>query len=275
MTQVTMQTGTVQDAQASTPEGEGGTVWRRIADELAAAIEREEYRPGDTLPASVALAERYGVHRHTVRQAFRHLADLGLVTVSRGRGTQVSARRVPYPIGRRVSMRTNFGKLGIVGTSRMLSAEIVPGEAEPCAALRLDSGTPLWKVRGVSLGDGVPMGTGTHWLAVARFPDFDKAYREAGGSITAAFKAYGIEDYVRLSTRLAARLADEAEAELLQIAPDAAVMISTAVDALPDLTPIHLVSSVFAGERMEMVIEPFQDFPSPLGEKVAARSADG
>ena len=38
-----------------------------------------------------------------------------------------------------------------------------------------------------------------------------------------------------------------------------------AVDALPDLTPVHLVSSVFAAERMEMVIEPFGDSPSPLG----------
>ena len=223
-------------------ERDGGTAWRRIADELADAIGRGEYKLGDTLPASVALAERYGVHRHTVRQAFRHLADQGLVTVSRGRGTQVTA-----------------------GTSRMLSAEVVVGEAAACAALKLKTGTPLWCVRGVSLADGVPMGAGTHWLSVERFPDFDKAYREAAGSITAAFKVYGIADYVRLSTRLTARLADEGEAELLEIAPEAAVMISTAVDALPDLTPVHLVSSVFAAERMEMVIEPFGDSPSPLG----------
>lgn len=248
---------------AALAERDGGTAWRRIADELAEAIGRGEYKLGDTLPASVALAERYGVHRHTVRQAFRHLAEQGLVTVSRGRGTQVTAPRLPYPIGRRVSMRTNMGRLGITGTSRMLSAEVVVGEAAACAALKLKTGTPLWQVRGVSLADGVPMGTGTHWLSVERFPDFDKAYREAAGSITAAFKIYGIADYVRLSTRLTARLADEREAELLEIAPEAAVMISTAVDALPDLTPVHLVSSVFAAERVEMVIEPFGETPSP------------
>ncbi|TAJ28770.1 phosphonate metabolism transcriptional regulator PhnF [Bosea sp. (in: a-proteobacteria)] len=241
------------------PEREGGTAWRRIADELADAIGRGEYKLGDTLPASVALAERYGVHRHTVRQAFRHLADQGLVSVSRGRGTQVTAPRLPYPIGRRVSMRSNMGKLGLTGTSRMLSAETRVGEAAVCAALKLPTGTPLWCVRGVSLADGIPLGTGTHWLSVERFPDFDKVYREAAGSITAAFKAYGITDYVRLSTRLTARLADDSEAELLEIGAESAVMISTAVDALPDLTPVHLVTSVFAAERMEMVIEPFAE----------------
>lgn len=240
-------------------DAEPGTAWKRIADGLAAAIDKGDYAPGDTLPASVALAERYGVHRHTVRQAFRHLAEQGLVTVARGRGTQVNARRFPYPIGRRVSLRANFGKLGIAATSRMLSAAEVAGDAAICAQLSLKPGAPLWRLQGLSLADGEPMGAGTHWLCAERFPHFDQIYRQAEASMTAALKLVGIDDYVRRSTRLAARLASEREAELLAIAPGAAVMVSTAVDALPDLTPIHLVESVFAGDRMEMVVEPFAD----------------
>lgn len=238
---------------------DSGTAWRRIADDLSAAIARGDHATGDTLPAATALAERYGVHRHTVRQAFRHLAEQGLVTVSRGRGTQVSARRVPYPLGRRVSMRANLGRIGMVGSSEMLSAEIVDGEGDVCAPLGLDEGARVWRVEGRSLADGTPMGTGTHWLSLARFPAFDEAYRTAEGSMTAALKDYGITDYVRLSTRLTARLASEREADLLKIEPGAPVMVSLAVDALPDLTPIHLVSSVFAGDRMEMVVEPFAE----------------
>ena len=238
---------------------DSGTAWRRIADDLSAAIARGDHATGDTLPAATALAERYGVHRHTVRQAFRHLAEQGLVTVSRGRGTQVSPRRVAYPLGRRVSMRANLGRLGLVGSSRMLSAAQVEGETDICATLGLEDGARLWRVEGLSLADGTPMGTGTHWLSVVRFPDFDVAFRDGGASMTAALKAYGITDYVRLSTRLTARLASEREAELLQVEPGAPVMVSVAVDALPDLTPIHLVSSVFAGERMEMVVEPFAE----------------
>ena len=83
------------------------------------------------------LAERYGVHRHTVRQAFRHLAERGLVTVSRGRGTQVTAPRFPYKLGRRVSMRTNFGAAGIAVSGAVLASEIVAGEEEHCALLGL------------------------------------------------------------------------------------------------------------------------------------------
>ena len=239
--------------------GEGGTAWRRIADGLAEAIARGDYRPGDTLPASVALAEQHGVHRHTVRQAFRHLAEQGLVTVARGRGTQVSAPRFPYRIGRRVSMRANFGAAGIAVSGAILSAEIMAGEPEPCAALGLAEGAPLWRIETLSLAGGVPVGTGVHWLEAARFPGFDVVLGAAGVSITAAFKACGISDYVRRSTRLSARLASEREAVLLKIEPGVAVMLSGAIDALPDMTPIHLVDSVFAGERMEMVVEPFNE----------------
>lgn len=245
------------EAAAGDESGQGATAWRRIADELAAAIGRGEYRPGDTLPASVALAERHGVHRHTVRQAFRHLAEHGLVTVSRGRGTQVTPRRVPYPLGRRVSMRANFRRIGIVGTSRMLSAAVIAGEPDVCEALGLPAGAPVWRLEGLSLADGTPIGTGRHSLSAERFPDFGAAYAQAEASMTAALKLSGVDDYVRRSTRLSARLADEREAELLEIEPGAPVMVSLAIDALPDLTPIHLVSSVFAGERMEMVVEPF------------------
>lgn len=239
------------------PVGEAGTAWRRIADDLEAAIGRGDYQEGATLPSSLALAERYGVHRHTVRQAFRHLADRGLVTVSRGRGTQVTAPRFPYRIGRRVSMRTNFGAAGISVAGSMLGAEVVAGGPEACAALRLEEGAPLWQIETLSLAGGIPVSTGVHLLPVARFPDFDRVLVKAGSSITAAFKACGIPDYVRLSTRLSARLATEREALLLKIEPGAAVMVSKAVDALPDLTPIHLIDGVFAGERMEMVVEPF------------------
>lgn len=247
------------DAAEPGPDQDAGTAWARIAGDIEAAIGRGDYPVGATLPSSLSLAERYGVHRHTVRQAFRYLAERGLVSVSRGRGTQVTAPRFPYRLGRRVSLRTNFGAAGIAASGAILSTAIVAGGSEPCAALGLPTGTPLWFAETVSSAGGMPVGTGVHWLEAVRFPDFDRRLAEAGASITAALKACGIEDYVRRSTRLSARLASEREAALLEIAPGAPVMISAAIDALPDLTPIHLIDSVFAGERMEMVVEPFGD----------------
>ena len=46
--------------------------WTRIAAELADAIGRGAYPPGERLPSEHALAEQFGVNRHTIR---RSLAD--------------------------------------------------------------------------------------------------------------------------------------------------------------------------------------------------------
>ena len=237
----------------------GGTAWRRIAAALEAAIERGDYAAGDGLPSALVLAERYGVHRHTVRQAFRHLAERGLVSVARGRGTHVTERRFPYRLGRRVSLRTNFGAAGIIATNEVLGSALVDGEARHCAALGVPPGTRLWRSETVSLADGVPVGCGIHHKVAEGFPAFDAALIAASGSLSATLAHYGIDDYVRRSTRLSVRGADAREAALLKLEPGAPVMISDAVDALPDLTPVHLVESTFAGGRMEMVVEPFAE----------------
>lgn len=65
------------------------SVWSQVAADLAADITAGELAAGARLPAEPDLASVYGVSRITVRRAVRDLADRGLVTVSRGRGTYV------------------------------------------------------------------------------------------------------------------------------------------------------------------------------------------
>lgn len=237
----------------------GGTAWQRIAEAIKAGIDDGFYPVGSTLPASTDLAQVHGVHRHTIRQAYRHLADQGLVTVERGRGTRVTGQRFPYRLGRRVSLRSNFGAAGIEVHGMVVNRTIIDAPAHVLAALGLGTGARIWRIRTVNMAGDVPVSTGVHSLDVQRFPDFSEQLVASGASITAALKAAGIADYNRISTRLSARLATERECALLGLSKAAPVLQSTGLDALADMTPIHLVEGVFAGERMEMVIEPFAD----------------
>jgi DNA-binding GntR family transcriptional regulator len=65
------------------------SVWSQVAADLAADIGSGVLAVGARLPAEPELAQVYGVSRITVRRAARDLADRGMVTVSRGRGTYV------------------------------------------------------------------------------------------------------------------------------------------------------------------------------------------
>jgi len=60
-----------------------------VAERLSQAITQGEYGVGSLLPTESELCDKFGVSRHTVREALRKLRDLGLVTRHQGVGTRV------------------------------------------------------------------------------------------------------------------------------------------------------------------------------------------
>src|SRR5919107_523901 len=72
------------------PDGEGITRWRRVADDIRSHI--GDGIISDVLPSELELAARYGVNRHTVRRAIAALTADGLLRVERGRGTFVNTK---------------------------------------------------------------------------------------------------------------------------------------------------------------------------------------
>jgi DNA-binding GntR family transcriptional regulator len=66
--------------------------YRQLADELIGEIRGGRLRIGQTLPGELELGGRFGVSRHTVREALRMLEELGLIERHQGVGTVVTAR---------------------------------------------------------------------------------------------------------------------------------------------------------------------------------------
>jgi DNA-binding GntR family transcriptional regulator len=61
----------------------GVALWRQIEQVLTSEIEAGTLEAGSRLPTEPALAERFGVNRHTVRRAVSSLVDRGLVKVDK------------------------------------------------------------------------------------------------------------------------------------------------------------------------------------------------
>ncbi len=67
-------------------------LYASLARMLIQDIDGQRFPVGSLLPTEDTLAQRYGVSRHTVRQALRELREEGLITAKRGVGTRVRAR---------------------------------------------------------------------------------------------------------------------------------------------------------------------------------------
>lgn len=103
------------EAHALPEDGTGGVArYRQLASVLRHRIVSGEWPLGHQLPTVERLAQTYGIARVTVRQAFAVLADEGLVSSQRGRGTHVTAQ----PPGPSEDMRSVINN-ELVGASEL------------------------------------------------------------------------------------------------------------------------------------------------------------
>lgn len=232
----------------------GVALWRRIADDIRLDIVGGKLARGDQLPTEAALAKRFSANRHTVRRALAVLAEEGVVQAERGRGTFVNeAQRLSYRIGR----RTRFSE-GLAGQARDAHGELLLAKAEKATTsvahgLGIRPGQRVVRLETLSHADGRPLSRGTSWFSFQQFPTIGELYAETG-SITAALKRLGVEDYSRRSTRISARYANPEEIRSIRLVPGTVMLVTEIVDVDADEQPIQYALTRFPADRVELVV---------------------
>lgn len=235
-------------------QGAGVALWRQIADSIRAEIAERELEPGAQLEGEQALAARYGVNRHTVRVAIRALQEEGVLRAEHGRGTFVASEKpLSYRLGSRTRLRESMsGQVGVL-TGELLTQTVHRGEPQVLAALELPAGSSILIIEALSRLDGRPLSRSTHYLDPVRFRGLARDFGKLG-SFTAAFARHGVADYTRRTTTVSGRHADPSEADSLELAPGAIVLVSRGLDVDADGRPVQLVVSRFAASRIELTV---------------------
>jgi GntR family phosphonate transport system transcriptional regulator len=229
-------------------------LWTAIAETLRAEIAAGHYAPGARLPTEAGLAARFGVNRHTVRRALAALGAEGLVHSRRGAGAFVAAPPpAEYPLGRRVRFHRNLLAAGRTPDRRLLHRATRQADAAEAEALDLAPGAPVHVCEGVSLADGVPVSLFRSVFPAEALPGLPDALAEHA-SITRALAACGVEDHVRVATRLDAVAADAAQAALLQVAPGAPLLRSVSLNVDAAGRPVEHGRTHFVGERVTLTL---------------------
>lgn len=229
--------------------------WRIIVQDLENRIQSRQLGPGDKLPSEQALMRRYFVTRHAVRTALARLADRGLIHSSQGRGSFVQRPSLPIYIQRRTRFSETVRQARASHTHVVLRLEIEPASSAIARTFRVRAGTPLIVLERKSIVNGQPSGIGTHHFVAGHFPGFIEAYSRLG-SITATLREFGVDDYVRVQTRILARLPSPEEAELLDMPRHVPLIITQAINHDPAGAVLEFGVARMAGDRVELVIEP-------------------
>lgn len=229
-------------------------IWKAIANALRMDIAENRYRAGDKLPTEAALAERFGVNRHTVRHALSALVEEGLVHTRRGAGAFVKSVPTEYALGKRMRFHQSLRSVGRLPSKRNLSLETRPASEEEATRLGLQVGDLICVKHGLSLADGHPIAISESHFPEARLPGLSLALSEET-SITKALAKVGVTDFTRASTRIRAVLADATQALRLQVLEGAPLIYSTGLDVDQDGVPVEYGMTWFCGERMTLTLE--------------------
>ncbi|MEQ1941715.1 phosphonate metabolism transcriptional regulator PhnF [Mesorhizobium sp. VNQ89] len=230
----------------------GISLWRQIADQIRQAIGSGEF--AEKLPPEVTLAERFGVNRHTVRGAISALVQEGVLRAEQGRGTFIERKqRLAYPIG----ARTRFSE-GLQGQTRdrrgiLLTDSVEVADQRTMQALGLSDGDRVVRLETVSEADGRPISRATSFFPASRFAGIENLYAQSG-SVTAALRSFGIEDYFRHSTLISARHASDADLADLRLSPGAIVIATVYTNVDPDERPIQFSETRFAADLVELSV---------------------
>ena len=185
----------------------------QLANRIEEAIRGGQLPPGARLENEVALSERLGLSRPTVRRAIQDLVDKGLLVRRRGIGTQV----VHGAVTRKVELTSLYEDLERTGqkpTTRLLLHEVIAADARLVETLGVAEGRPVLHLRRLRLADGVPVSILENYLP----EDFVDLTREA-------LAEHGLYQLLRLRgvtmrvarQRIGARKATPAESKLLEI----------------------------------------------------------
>jgi GntR family phosphonate transport system transcriptional regulator len=233
----------------------GVSAWRQIADQISRSITSGEFDDTGMVPPELVLAEKFGVNRHTVRSAIASLAEEGILKRVQGRGTLIEKReRLVFPISRRTRFSEGLGKQAGELSIQLIASEEIEATEEIAGALRLPVGAQIVKLQTIGSADGQPVSLASSHFDKARFPDMAKLVARHR-SVTKAFAAQGVADYVRVSTEVTGRPATAREASHLRLPPAAVVLVAQSVNADLDGRPIQFSRTVFAADKISLRLD--------------------
>ena len=136
-------------------------LWAQLEKQLSRRLSDGEF--DERFPTDAELVSQYGVSRHTVREAIRHLNASGILRRQRGRGTVVDRSEFEQPLGALYSLFRSIEASGAVQRSHVLALR-EEVDADVAGHLGVEADTPLLFLERVRCADDVPLAIDRSWL---------------------------------------------------------------------------------------------------------------
>ncbi len=227
--------------------------YRQIFDQIQELIKAGKISPGQPFWSEGAFAQKLGISKMTVRQAFQILRAEGLLVVEKGKRPLVGAGRVIKNFQELRGFSEEMKRRGLVPSTQLLA--VVRRYPEPaCAsALRLGSEELIYWVKRLRYANKERVGVETTSLPARIFPGLEKQELEKESLYFIIENVYKVKpDWSE--EELEAVPARQEEARLLQVKKGAPLFCMRRNVYSTEGAPIEYGISLFRGDRYRATV---------------------
>ncbi len=229
-------------------------LYSQIADSLLDQIEAGQLTPGDRLPPERELSEKLGVNRLTLRRALRVLEGQGLLRRRQGAGTYIAEPKIERQAGQLLSFTKGMQKRGYKPGARVIQCAQRPAEVAIARQLKIRVSAPVYDVHRLRLINGEPVLLERYVIPAARFPQLEKQPLARRSMYEIMDKEYGVTvSQARQSLEPVA--ATDYEADLLDVAVGAPLMLERRLSCDPSGQPVEYGKDLYRGDRFRFVTD--------------------
>jgi GntR family phosphonate transport system transcriptional regulator len=245
---------TNQTSFASAPGRRSGvSMWKQIADTLGNEIRDRAFAATGKLPSENELSSRFGVNRHTLRQAVAALQVDGLIRIEPGRGMFIQHELLDYVLSRRTRFSENLQRQGLLPSKQLLTAREMSAPERVAQALQLGKGAKVLMVEMLDEANAQPIGLATAYYPALRFSGLLDMLTN-GTRTTEILKHFGVQDYIRAKSCITTQMPSDETARLLRQPSMRPVLCVECLDMDMDNQPIKYGETVFCGDRIQLVV---------------------
>jgi GntR family transcriptional regulator, N-acetylglucosamine utilization regulator len=226
----------------------------QVFRDLRAALDAQEWAPGERMPTERELAERYGCSLITVRHALGELVREGRIERTRGRGTFVMQPRIDRDIAGTMSFAEEMRRRGLDPATRVVTSRIEPAGEAVGTLLGIAEDAPVVFLERVRLGGGEPLILEQARLPAERFPGllaFDLEHRSLYDILSERYATR----IVRARETVEPVMLRRREAELLELPTRSLALQIDGIAHAADGSAVEAARSFVRGDRTRYYLE--------------------
>lgn len=225
-------------------------LYHQIENDLRRLIGSGRIPPNATLPPEKDLCCAYGVSRHTMRKALARLVTDDLITRRAGRGTRVKAQadRIEFSLDR--SFTRQMADMGRTARSRVLKQVVDTIDETPPSAFQDHVGGQCLRLVRIRFGDDEPIGLQSSVILLERCPGLETYDFNTESLYDVLSREYHLV-IMEIQHTISAVVADEFQAELLQVEHNAPLLLVKTTAFLGDRQGIESTVSYYRADRYE------------------------